>query len=577
MCRPCALRRCIAGRVRPGALAAGAQSLPAGPVSAFDGRWRSAAKSSRRVGEPGRRRVFQLHRLRAQRAADVPAGAVGVLAARQPRGVRRRGPVRRPRTWSGRTRPTSASGRGSTTPSTSRPGRIPPLFGAFGRRGYQGRDNPLIGYPLAYQYLTSLRPDAVPATARSARDARPRAGARASRLARRTQAPACRSSPPSAGTPASRPTGKDARFDVTGASRPARSPIRASATTTAASRFRAASRYRPIGGADPRRVGGARRVPRSRRDAGAVRRRTARTRRPRSAPTPSTRAILARARASSCGAAGTSRSRAGHRRSNARRARRLGRRALPRHAAHRSSRPAPTGWASRASPTVRVCAPTWDAKVTRIEAGAGFYCSATSSPDSPCSTTIATAAASATARSSPASSPTGSDAIATCHALVHRLCRLRGAVRSRRRPRHRAAALANGTIRGRVELRQAPPDLDAARRTSATSRCRARTIRPTAGAASSISRPRRAPRSTQREEPRAKLDQRNEAFVPHVLAIVAGTTVDFPNNDKTYHNVFSLSKTQVVRSRALRRRAVRRPSGSTARGSSASSATSTRT
>jgi hypothetical protein len=43
-------------------------------------------------------------------------------------------------------------------------GRIPPTFGAFGRRGYQSTDNALIGYPLAYQYLTSLRPDAVPAT-----------------------------------------------------------------------------------------------------------------------------------------------------------------------------------------------------------------------------------------------------------------------------------------------------------------------------------------------------------------------------------------------------------------------------
>jgi plastocyanin len=47
-----------------------------------------------------------------------------------------------------------------------------------------------------------------------------------------------------------------------------------------------------------------------------------------------------------------------------------------------------------------------------------------------------------------------------------------------------------------------------------------------------------------REEPRARLDQRDERFVPHVLAIVAGTTVDFPNNDRTYHNVFSLSKTR---------------------------------
>lgn len=43
-------------------------------------------------------------------------------------------------------------------------GIIPPAFGAFARRSY-GADNPLIGYPLAYQYLTSLRSDALPATA----------------------------------------------------------------------------------------------------------------------------------------------------------------------------------------------------------------------------------------------------------------------------------------------------------------------------------------------------------------------------------------------------------------------------
>jgi plastocyanin len=41
---------------------------------------------------------------------------------------------------------------------------------------------------------------------------------------------------------------------------------------------------------------------------------------------------------------------------------------------------------------------------------------------------------------------------------------------------------------------------------------------------------------------RARLDQRNEMFVPHVIAIQVGTTVDFPNNDRTYHNVFSLSR-----------------------------------
>jgi hypothetical protein len=42
-------------------------------------------------------------------------------------------------------------------------GRIPPVFGAFPRRSYAG-DNPLIGLPQAYQYLTSIRPDALPAT-----------------------------------------------------------------------------------------------------------------------------------------------------------------------------------------------------------------------------------------------------------------------------------------------------------------------------------------------------------------------------------------------------------------------------
>jgi hypothetical protein len=43
-------------------------------------------------------------------------------------------------------------------------GRVPPTFGAFARRTYAS-ENPLIGYPLAYQYLTALRPDAMAANA----------------------------------------------------------------------------------------------------------------------------------------------------------------------------------------------------------------------------------------------------------------------------------------------------------------------------------------------------------------------------------------------------------------------------
>jgi plastocyanin len=40
---------------------------------------------------------------------------------------------------------------------------------------------------------------------------------------------------------------------------------------------------------------------------------------------------------------------------------------------------------------------------------------------------------------------------------------------------------------------------------------------------------------------RARMDQRNEQFSPRVLAVTVGTTVDFPNNDTKFHNVFSLS------------------------------------
>jgi plastocyanin len=38
---------------------------------------------------------------------------------------------------------------------------------------------------------------------------------------------------------------------------------------------------------------------------------------------------------------------------------------------------------------------------------------------------------------------------------------------------------------------------------------------------------------------RVLLNQRNLTFTPHVLAIRVGTTVDFPNEDRVFHNVFS--------------------------------------
>jgi plastocyanin len=40
----------------------------------------------------------------------------------------------------------------------------------------------------------------------------------------------------------------------------------------------------------------------------------------------------------------------------------------------------------------------------------------------------------------------------------------------------------------------------------------------------------------------ARIDQKNLKFVPHVLAVLAGTTVDFMNSDDVLHNVFSPDK-----------------------------------
>ena len=106
----------------------------------------------------------------------------------------------------------------------------------------------------------------------------------------------------------------------------------------------------------------------------------------------------------------------------------------------------------------------------------------------------------------------------------------------------RGSAARAGTIRGRVELRrarrqpsagQASPS-SAHRPRCATSRDRLRSVVYLEAA------PRRA--FDEVEPGRAVLDQRDERFVPHVLAITTGTVVDFPNSDRIYHNVFSLSK-----------------------------------
>jgi hypothetical protein len=41
---------------------------------------------------------------------------------------------------------------------------------------------------------------------------------------------------------------------------------------------------------------------------------------------------------------------------------------------------------------------------------------------------------------------------------------------------------------------------------------------------------------------RATITQKDEAFVPRVVAVTRGSTIDFPNSDPFFHNVFSLSR-----------------------------------
>lgn len=103
------------------------------------------------------------------------------------------------------------------------------------------------------------------------------------------------------------------------------------------------------------------------------------------------------------------------------------------------------------------------------------------------------------------------------------------------------AQAAGGTIRGRVELHR-PPAEGGVRPNAAALGMPAHHGR--ADRRRSVVYLETAPRGAfeVRENTRAVIDQRNESFVPRVLAIVAGTTVDFPNSDVTYHNVFSFSK-----------------------------------
>ena len=106
-----------------------------------------------------------------------------------------------------------------------------------------------------------------------------------------------------------------------------------------------------------------------------------------------------------------------------------------------------------------------------------------------------------------------------------------------------SASAASGAIRGRIEVRRAATGIE---RRPGVAELGTPLTRPMPDLRRSVVYLESAPRGA--FEPtdggRAVMDQRNETFVPHVLAVTVGTTVDFPNSDKFYHNVFSLSKTK---------------------------------
>ena len=103
-----------------------------------------------------------------------------------------------------------------------------------------------------------------------------------------------------------------------------------------------------------------------------------------------------------------------------------------------------------------------------------------------------------------------------------------------------APASVLGIIRGHVDVRRPAPQLERRPSVSELGTPPARGQDIVRSVVYLESAP--SPAFADAEPQRATLDQRNETFVPHVLAITVGTTVDFPNSDNTYHNVFSISK-----------------------------------
>ena len=139
---------------------AGAQTLPSEPISIAGGRVTLGGDVSATIGpeDPGFFTYTDydhsaLRMLRVDLSAAVKAGphftVLGEVRTENFGQVRPYALYVRIRPWTARNFDIQV-------------GRVPPTFGAFARRTYAS-DNPLIGYPLAYQYMTTMRADALAA------------------------------------------------------------------------------------------------------------------------------------------------------------------------------------------------------------------------------------------------------------------------------------------------------------------------------------------------------------------------------------------------------------------------------
>ena len=141
-------------------VAAGAQAIPSEPIRLFDGRLVFTGEAVATIGKSDDESYFnytayERNALRMVRLSLAglwqPVDRVAFVAEMRSENFDQPGAYAayvRVRPWRNHAFDVQA-------------GRIPPVFGAFGRRSYN-TDRLLIGYPLAYQYLTSLRPEASP-------------------------------------------------------------------------------------------------------------------------------------------------------------------------------------------------------------------------------------------------------------------------------------------------------------------------------------------------------------------------------------------------------------------------------